>query len=845
MIEGVLGVLLGRPGPRPVESVLDDLVAADTPPSPMPSPTWLRWLAPTIPVASAFALALTRIEDPDAFTHLALGRHLVGQRGWPAHEPFSFPSLGHPYYNSEWLFDVGLFLAYLGGGEAGVILLKAALVALAVAFLWLDSRAWGEKAAVQPLGLLIRTAMLTALVLMIRHRFVERPDIALMVFLAFTIYALNAYLEAGYRWIVLLPVLQVVWANTHPSAVVGLVPFAAVLGGGVMLRMGLPVIRRWGRSTVTVPTWRQLGVVTAVLAGVLAGAAVNPHGLDALILPFKLADQPWFRQEVMELQPPAPAVWPAPYAMSALVLVSMIGTIGRLPLIPALLMLPFVRLGLSAVRFIFLLELVAAPIVARSAVGMAATARGPMARRCVGGIATAGAGLAVLAVVLTGTGLGPLADARKVPGFGVNEQFVPEAALRYLDERGIEGRLFNAFHFGGYIAWRDFPKRAPILDGRGHVEPSLLQEIHFARVYSQHFARLHARFGFEAAVMDYPTYAGDAIEDVLGAEADAGLASRDWALVYWDDVALVYLRRSGPHAAVVARDEYRYVKPANGATSVARALAGGARPDAVRAELRRNVAETGSSLGFLLLGHATPDAEQAIAAFERVKDPARRFEADQATALVHWRHGNLAMATRYYERALARQVSPSTLYNAGQVRIAAGDDRGAVRYLSRAQRLDPTLAPVYPVLIGALQRLGDTSAAAALGPSFEQAATRARVTQLERSARGLLAAGRTVDAGEELAAALKLDPRSAAALTTLGYVRMVEGRLAEAAQAGEAALAVEPAHAPAHRVLAEVARARGDETAVRRHLAALVRLSPRSYDAWQIRETLGRLGPGS
>ena len=162
-----------------------------------------------------------------------------------------------------------------------------------------------------------------------------------------------------------------------------------------------------------------------------------------------------------------------------------------------------------------------------------------------------------------------IAKSRHQLPFGVNERWVPEGALRYLDARGIQGRLFNAFHFGGYITWRDFPRRMPILDGRGHVAPSLLEEIHFARAYPQHLARLQARFDLEVAVMDYPTYSGDAVADVLGPDADAALASPHWALVYWDDVALVYLRRGGLHAAVIARDEYRHVKPANGAAGIA------------------------------------------------------------------------------------------------------------------------------------------------------------------------------------------------------------------------------------------------------------------------------------
>ena len=159
---------------------------------------WLWRLVALIPVAAAFVLALTRIEDPDAFTHLALGREIVQGHGFPAREPFSFTTPDSVFYNPEWLFDVVLYLGFLAGGAAGVVLLKAAVVALAAGLLWLDSRPVGEAVADRPAARLVRAAVVTLVVVMMRHRFVERPDIALMVFLAFTIYALNAYL--GPSW---------------------------------------------------------------------------------------------------------------------------------------------------------------------------------------------------------------------------------------------------------------------------------------------------------------------------------------------------------------------------------------------------------------------------------------------------------------------------------------------------------------------------------------------------------------------------------------------------------------------------------------------------------------------
>ena len=803
---------------------------------------WLWRLVALIPVAAAFVLALTRIEDPDAFTHLALGREIVQGHGFPAREPFSFTTPDSVFYNPEWLFDVVLYLGFLAGGAAGVVLLKAAVVALAAGLLWLDSRPVGEAVADRPAARLIRAAVVTLVIVMMRHRFVERPDIALMVFLAFTIYALNAYLGAGRRWIVLLPAVYVVWANVQPSIIVSVVPFLAVLGGGVALRLAARVVPRWVASAA-IPSWRQLATVAVVLAGVMLASVVNPYGLDVHTLPFKLAEQAWFRQAVGELQAVRPSIWLAPFVLAGVLLLSLLATVTRLPLVPALLIVPFAYLGLSAVRFVFLFQLVAAPILARNLVLVADRARGALGRGLVLGGATAAVALAVVGVAVTAAGRGPFTDIRSAPAFGVSldERRVAERALRYLDARGVEGRVFNTFHFGGYITWRDFPRRVPIIDGRGHVPRALLDEIHFAHVSPPHLERLRARYGLEAAVMAYPSYAGQVVEDVIGPDADPALASPDWALVFWDDIALVYLPRRGRYAAVIERDEYRHVKPAKGVLGLARVMADPARAEAARAELSRNVAQTGSSLGLLLLGHATADigdADQAIATFARVRDPVRRFEADQAIALLYRRRKDFTRASEYYERALAREAGATVLYNAGLTRAEAGDDRGAAAYLARAQRTDPYLVEVYPALIATYRRLGDEASARELGPAFLAAATRVRVGQQLRTARQLLAAGRTAEAAEEVSGALKLDARNPQVFSTLGFVRMAERRFDEAVRAEDEALALAPRHAEAHWALAHISRARGDEAAARRHLETFARLVPGTYEAWQAREAL-------
>ena len=205
--------------------------------------TLLRRLCGLVVVAAGFLLGLGHIHDADVWTHLAHGRALVAARGFPAHEPFTYPSAAMPYYNTEWLFGVALYAAHSVGGPATIIGLKAALLAFAAWLLWRGALLTppGPDAA-RPLRLAVGTATVLAALLAMRYRFVERPDVALMVFIAATMYALDAYLiRAQRRALYLLVPMTVIWANVHPSVIVAAGPFGAAVGGGLALR----ALARW------------------------------------------------------------------------------------------------------------------------------------------------------------------------------------------------------------------------------------------------------------------------------------------------------------------------------------------------------------------------------------------------------------------------------------------------------------------------------------------------------------------------------------------------------------------------------------------------------------------------
>jgi tetratricopeptide (TPR) repeat protein len=789
--------------------------------------------------AAAFVLAVTRVEDPDTWTHLALGRLMVETRALPAHEVLVFPSGGLPYHNTEWLFDIVLYLVFRAGGLAGVVLLKAATVALAFWVLFKDATLPREPSSDRTLRAVIAAAVLLGCLPMVRHRFIERPDIALMVFLAFTIYALNAYLLEGRRLIFALPAVHLLWANMHPSVVVTVVPFGAVLAGG-----GLLLLLRRGRAgeepgtSPETPNIRQLKVVAGVLVADVLVSLVNPRGIEILTLPFQLAASPWFTQEINELQRPSFGLYPGPYMLAVLLLLSFLALRRRSSLISALMVLPFAYLGLSAVRFIFVFAIVGAPVLARNVAAIAVACSGARGRRPAMTLAAAALAVCAVSVGLALAQVPPLADSRKTVGLGADARFVPEGALRYLDGIGMTGRLFNAFHFGGYITWRDFPKRAAIIDGRGYVPGSLREEIHFARAYPEHLARLQAAYGFDAAVLDYPVYAGEGIES-LGPDADWGLTSPGWALVYWDDFALVYLRRSSRWEPIIARDEYRRLHPANGLPAFWRSLADKAAAPEIKAELERNVSQTNSARGRTLLGFALLQegkADAALEAFGSVRDPERRLDVLQGQALAWQQKGDKARGVETYERAVAVQEDALTLYGLGAALIDAGRAKDAIRPLERAREKNPELLPVYALLIDAYRRTGDSQREGEVAQAGAAAVKRAQATERARNGLGLNSGGRVPEAVAELEAASALDPDNAKIRSDLGFVYLYAGRTDDAVRLQRAALERNPRLAQAHYGLGLALEKSGDRPGGHRELAEYARLEPRSYLAWRLRE---------
>ncbi len=208
----------------------------------------------------------------------------------------------------------------------------------------------------------------------------------------------------------------------------------------------------------------------------------------------------------------------------------------------------------------------------------------------------------------------------------------------------------------------------------------------------------------------------------------------------------------------------------------------------------------------------------------------------QGKALAWQQKGDKARAIETYERAVAVQEDALTLYGLGAALIDAGRVKDAIRPLERARERNPALLPVYALLIDAYRRTGDSQREGEVAQAGAEAVRRAQAAERGRNGLGLNSTGRLPEAVAELEGASALDPDNAKIRSDLGFVYLYAGRTEDAVRVQRAALERDSRLAQAHYGLGLALEKSGDGPGAKRELAEYVRLEPRSYLAWRLRE---------
>ncbi|GEM_PF-1138778 len=469
-----------------------------------------------------FLLFTGPIGDGDCFWHLANGRWIVEHSALPTSDPFSFTVTDHNPFRPEsariqfllkqyWLGQMILYGSWQMAGAAGVVMLRATVYTVIILFIhgWTRRRSPG-------LPPLLFSGLLGLLLMEIPN---ERPQLFSFLFLPLLLWLLELSESKEQRWpLLLLPVVMILWANTHGSHIMGSALLALTLTARII------VSRRHREPT-------PLALLLAGTTSIVASLA-NPTGTLAWqeffqTLPAYSATiyenlTPWYA--AVQQHDLHPAYWC--YLGIALVTISRAGR--RIPLWRLLVCGSLLLLSLTGLRYL-IFPLLAAPLLAPYLPEL------PVNRRL------------AMPILLGLAGWLAMATDGPILRFRADDSF-PAAAVEFLRREQPAAELFNHYDWGGYLSWQ-LPNRRTFIDGRALVEEiSLLQD---DIINGNGWRESMDSYGINTVLIP----GLDRASGVPLPLAELLAAAPDWRLVFADATALVFVRSTPPNQEVIARHQ--------------------------------------------------------------------------------------------------------------------------------------------------------------------------------------------------------------------------------------------------------------------------------------------------
>ncbi len=546
----------------------------------------------TLLLLLAVAASLTPIRNYDYWWHLATGRLILETGSVPRADPFSFTAPGTPWVDHEWLFQVGARLLHGTIGPTALVLLKVAACLLICPLVAAHLTRVGHG----PAGMAV---LLVTMLVGASFRLDVRPEIATLMLVPVAIHlALRARDNGDYRGLLAIPVLAALHANLHPGAI--LTP--AFLGLGAITTF---VAERFGAApgAAAAPGARRFAPRLLLVAAVSALAiGVNPYGFHIYAVPFDLsrvlASLP---APNLEWARPRPGDFPLFFvAVAALVFCSALAP-RRIDPVATPAALLAAALGLAHLRNIGIFFLLFPYGIARPARALVEAVEGRTWYRAgtLGGRVRPGF-LAAATLLLGGIPMLVALPPGIVWGAGMASGNEPAAAVDFLDHEGVGDRLFNDVLFGGYLVWRRFPDRSVFIDGRNEVYAPLLRDIFGSLKDGPAWERLLERHGIDAAMLRYPptlqkvwlpAAPGHPPLATERAFSAVYFPKQRWALVYWDDDAMIFVKRAERYKDVISRLEYAQLNPDDWRYVYAGTLMGRLAIVPIQAEIDRKLAE--------------------------------------------------------------------------------------------------------------------------------------------------------------------------------------------------------------------------------------------------------------
>lgn len=481
-------------------------------------------------VVGIFAFVNTHpIRPQDFWWHLAIGRDILSTHSIPEVDIYSYTRLGQPYpsYNSFWLMEVVLYSVYRAGGPILSILMQSFLVTTAyIVILWvcyLKSRSWRTAA----FGALFAAAMGFG-------NWNVRPQAVTYLLGALVFLAIIEFRRMKkWLWLALIPIVMIIWVNSHGSFPIGLAIIGCWLGDEAweILTTG---IRKGG--------WNLKAIIPSLLSLVLAGLAclVNPRGFGIITYLGGMAQNTTVQNNTSEWMPPTLNSLDGGIFLIGLMLLAVLLAISpkRPSFFEVISFLLFGLLGIKYVRGVVWFGLILGPVVATHLAGIFSQfGWGKLPTRQMASIRiinlfflVALAGMSFISLPWF-KNLIPFVPAKR----GLISIETPILATQFIIDHQLSPQVFHDMAFGSYLIWAAQPDYRVFVDSRIELYPET--------IWNDYWSITTAQYNWQELLNKYRvnTLMLEPVKQI--GLVTAAKTSPAWELVYEDGSAIVFKRK--------------------------------------------------------------------------------------------------------------------------------------------------------------------------------------------------------------------------------------------------------------------------------------------------------------
>jgi len=487
------------------------------------------------------------VTDFDIWWHMAGGKFMIENWQFPYNDTFSYTAEGLPWNPNSWGFTALSYLGYKALGLDGLNIIKAIVSTLIFATV-AGYLHW--KKLLNYFSL----AFVTLAFFAIREGFSLRPHtFAYFIFILFLIQLYEYKERRSYKLIVSLALTQFIWVNFHASFIFGL-----ALGGIFFMSEFMDNLIRTKKIKID----RKDAVLMMSLF--ISSLLHVFYGYGYLVRIVSNYFSPGAQLPIRETLRATPENF---LSLEGLVILLGLVTIGYFAFRTKNIQLPLTALFITVLaintsrfmRDLILLLAITAPLY--FFIFVQEFARVPQFKKLRARIKkspsfnyVAPASFLILLFVL-------FLLARPHAGLGVSKFSYPIKAVEFIQEQTLletsGGQLYNTYNFGGYLMWANQPHKVA-MDGRARPylgEPFGRYWLNFegGEMWQDSVERYH----ITVALMTLPHISGGTVYNT-----SAPMFPREeWALVYYDDIGMVYVKRIEAFENVIEQYEYITLNP--------------------------------------------------------------------------------------------------------------------------------------------------------------------------------------------------------------------------------------------------------------------------------------------